>query len=324
MKLFLHDAYSTKNISILFSEKAKVLRYNAYLKDNSLYLLSLDDSSLIKVIYLKSFFASKFKGTENNSYGFKLTYTGIQQIPPSYFYSNCEREVDTWVRNINECTEHTQFNKKYKIIREIGRGRFSIVYLCTDVNTSEEFAVKIIGKNNLNEKEKILLYNEIMIIKELQYKFIVRSVEVIEDETHIYIVMERIEGGELLEFFKERRYFDEFEVAYVIYFVLNALIYLHNLGIVHRDIKPDNLLIELDDSKQRIVVVKVGDLGLSSIILPNTFLNDPCGTPAYAAPEILIRAGYNTQVDLWSLGIVTYFLYFGFLNLGFEGNYLFR
>jgi serine/threonine protein kinase len=278
----------------------------------------------VKVIFLKSFFASKFKRTESNPYGFKLIYTGIEQIPASYFYSNCERDVDTWIHNINKCTEHTQFEKKYKVIRKIGKGRFSIVYLCADVNTNEEFAVKAIAKNKLNKKERKLLYNEIMIIKELQYKFIVRSFEVIENETHIYIVMERIEGGELLEFFKERQYFDEFEVAYVVYFVLNALIYLHSVGIMHRDIKPDNLLIELDDSKQRIVVVKVGDFGLSSITLPNIPLNDPCGTPAYAAPEILNRGGYNTQVDLWSLGIVTFFLYFLFKGLEFEGSCLSR
>eukprot|EP00826_Nyctotherus_ovalis_P043156 TRINITY_DN4516_c0_g5_i2.p4 TRINITY_DN4516_c0_g5~~TRINITY_DN4516_c0_g5_i2.p4 ORF type:complete len:149 (-),score=56.91 TRINITY_DN4516_c0_g5_i2:576-1022(-) len=147
-----------------------------------------------------------------------------------------------------------------------------------------------------------------MIIKELHHKFIVRFMEIFENETHIYIVMERIEGGELLEFFKQCRYLGELEVAYVVYFVLNALLYLHNIGIVHRDIKPDNLLIELDDTRQRIVVAKVADLGLACIALPDTLLHDPCGTPAYAAPEILNRVGYDTQVDLWSLGVTTFFL----------------
>ena len=101
----------------------------------------------------------------------------------------------------------------------------------------------------------------------------------------------------------------EFEVVYIVYHILLGLQYLHKRAIVHRDIKPENILLELDNEKENIVTLKLVDFGLSVILQPGNTLNDACGTPAFVAPEIIKRVGYNHAIDMWSLGIITFLLY---------------
>ena len=91
--------------------------------------------------------------------------------------------------------------------------------------------------------------------------------------------------------------------------LLQALEYLHRRGIVHRDLKPENILLELDNTQEHIVTLKLIDFGLSIVLEPNTLAFEPCGTPAYVAPEVLKKQGYNQQADMWSLGVLAFFLY---------------
>lgn len=90
------------------------------------------------------------------------------------------------------------------------------------------------------------------------------------------------------------------------YYLLIALQYLHNCGIMHRDIKPENILLELTQDKERIVTLKLIDFGLACMFRENELITDPCGTPAYIAPEILADSGYNAKVDVWSSGVVAF------------------
>ncbi len=78
---------------------------------------------------------------------------------------------------------------------------------------------------------------------------------------------------------------------------------------MHRDIKPENILIELDNEEEHIVTVKLVDFGLALVLEPGHTVNDACGTPAYVAPEVLKKHGYTHQVDLWSLGVISFLLY---------------
>jgi doublecortin-like kinase 1/2 len=91
--------------------------------------------------------------------------------------------------------------------------------------------------------------------------------------------------------------------------MLEALCYLHSCGIMHRDIKPENVLLQLNQDNQRIVTLKLIDFGLACILRPNEYVTDPCGTPTYVAPEVIRKEPYNSQIDMWSLGVVTFFMY---------------
>jgi hypothetical protein len=83
---------------------------------------------------------------------------------------------------------------------------------------------------------------------------------------------------------------------------------LHLCGIVHRDLKPENILIEKDTETEEIVKIKITDFGLSKIIVPNEIMMESCGTPAYVAPEVLLKKGYRKEVDIWSAGVIFYTL----------------
>jgi serine/threonine protein kinase len=81
---------------------------------------------------------------------------------------------------------------------------------------------------------------------------------------------------------------------------------LHLCGIVHRDLKPENILVDIDPASNRVNQIKLTDFGLSKIVVPGEVMYDSCGTPAYVAPEVLMKDGYSKEVDIWSTGVILY------------------
>lgn len=126
-------------------------------------------------------------------------------------------------------------------------------------------------------------------------------------ETHqvMYIMMECVQGGELFEHIKETE-ISEREACLITNQILEGLQYLHMCGIVHRDLKPENIMVELDDATQEVHQIKLTDFGLSKIIVPGEVMFESCGTPAYVAPDVLLKQGYTKEVDIWSTGVILY------------------
>jgi len=295
-----------------------------YLKDNCLFVQECEKSEkLLNIIYMKNYWAEKIGGKSGFLYGFELRNYGIALAKTYYFYSNSEKEIEEWIKSLNSISTFGNFSEKYDLKELIGKGKFSSVYACQEKTTGNLYAVKIIEKSQLNTKEKELLQNEITIIKDLYHKNVMKTYDIIQSKTQLYIIMESINAGHLLDFIYKKGKFTEFDACFIIYQILHALKYLHNLGITHRDLKPDNVLVELDKTGENIMSVKLIDFGLSIINEPSTKMHDGCGTPAFVAPEILTKQGYNIQVDIWSLGIMSYLMYFytKLENKGFVGNY---
>jgi serine/threonine protein kinase len=141
-------------------------------------------------------------------------------------------------------------------------------------------------------------------------------------EDMIYIVMEIMMGGTVLDRIVEMELYSEADARNVIIQVLNALKYLHTIGIVHRDLKPENLLYASSDPLSSAYnLVKISDFGFSRVS-EFACMRTTCGTPEYMAPEVVTGAagcvsGYGPEVDLWSLGVVLYVMlsgYFPFLS----------
>jgi len=174
----------------------------------------------------------------------------------------------------------------------------------------EERAVKIIDTSQLTEDQEYYVLNEIDILTSLSHPNIVVLEEVYQDDSHLYLVFEYLKGGDLLDAISRKGKFSEKDAAKSLIGVIDALNYCHNSGVVHRDIKLENLFYDNVDSSS---IVKVGDFGLA--------FNDPqsdqpvmttvCGTLAYTAPEIINQEKYTPAVDAWSIGVVIYFLLSG-------------
>ncbi|KAJ3275642.1 hypothetical protein HDV01_007645 [Terramyces sp. JEL0728] len=200
------------------------------------------------------------------------------------------------------------FNEKYELQHQLGTGAFSEVKLGIEKKTGVHFAIKIIDRTKCKGKED-MIETEVKILQRIDHPNIVKLYEMYEFEGKIYLVMELVTGGELFDLIVGRGCFQEKETAEFVKKILLAINYLHDNGIVHRDLKPENLLLS---EKSNRAEIKISDFGLSKIFNEVEVMKTACGTPGYVAPEVLKRQGYGNQVDLWSLGVITYILLCGY------------
>ena len=201
----------------------------------------------------------------------------------------------------------------FKVLEKIGNGKFATVSLGVHEETKEKVAIKEIKKSELNTDN--LLTKEINIQKILFHPYLTKMYCVIEKEDSIFIVTEYCSKGDVLNFIIDNRVFEEEEACKIFQQVLSSLEYLHKNYISHRDIKPENILLnEYGDAK-------LSDFGLSTKFEKNKLLEKACGSPLYAAPEMLTGKMYDgTKIDIWSLGISLYAMVCGELPFDDENN----
>ncbi|KAL4646299.1 calcium/calmodulin-dependent protein kinase type 1B-like [Arapaima gigas] len=204
-------------------------------------------------------------------------------------------------------TNNEDISATYEIKEKLGEGSFSEVHLAQHRLSKRLVAIKCVHKRALRGREA-MLENEIAVLRKIDHENIVSLEDTFETPTKLYLVMTLATGGELLERIVERGSYTEMDASRVIRQVLGAVSYLHQLGIVHRDLKPENLLYEtpLEDSK-----IVISDFGLSKMEQQGVF-STTCGTPAYAAPEVLEQKIYDKKVDLWAMGVISYILLCGY------------
>jgi serine/threonine protein kinase len=201
--------------------------------------------------------------------------------------------------------------KKFQITKLLGSGGFGKVELAVHEGTQENVAIKTIAKQKVKTREQIRIVNqEISVFKALHHQNVVRLFEVLEDDTNLYLVMEFMEKGDLLQHVKQHGSISEEKAVGLAEQLAQAVRYLHEeKGVAHRDIKLPNILLNSAD------VVKLADFGLSNFYDKNDkTLKTSCGSPCYTAPEILKTRKYNPlPVDVWSLGVVLYAMIEGHL-----------
>ncbi|KAE8654542.1 CBL-interacting serine/threonine-protein kinase 16 [Hibiscus syriacus] len=206
--------------------------------------------------------------------------------------------------------KHVLFGK-YEIGKLLGKGTFAKVYHGKELTTGESVAIKVISKDQVKKKGMMeQIQREISVMRLVRHPNIVELKEVMATKTKIFFVMEYVRGGELfakvykgkLKENMARKYFQQ---------LISAVDFCHSRGVSHRDLKPENLLLDENED------LKISDFGLSA--LPEQILNDgllhtQCGTPAYVAPEVLRKQGYDgSKADIWSCGVILYVLLAGFL-----------
>ncbi|XP_030480335.2 CBL-interacting serine/threonine-protein kinase 14 [Cannabis sativa] len=200
---------------------------------------------------------------------------------------------------------------KYELGKLLGVGAFAKVYHARNIHTGQSVAIKSVSKTKV-EKASCTAHvkREISIMRQLHHPNIVKLLEVMASKTKIYFVMEFAKGGELFTKVAKGRFSEDLSRRYFQQ-LISAVGYCHSRGVFHRDLKPENLL--LDENWE----LKVSDFGLSAVsdsIQSDGLLHTLCGTPAYVAPEILSKKGYDgAKVDVWTCGIILFVLTSGYL-----------
>uniref|UniRef100_A0A8C1NJN1 Serine/threonine-protein kinase PLK n=1 Tax=Cyprinus carpio TaxID=7962 RepID=A0A8C1NJN1_CYPCA len=189
----------------------------------------------------------------------------------------------------------------------LGKGGFAKCYEMTDLSSSKVYAAKIIPHSRVSkphQREKI--NREIDLHRALSHKHIVHFYHHFEDKDNIYILLEYCSRRSLAHILKARKVLTEPEVRYYLKQTVSALKYLHDLEILHRDLKLGNLFV--NDSME----LKVGDFGLAAKLEPvSNRRKTICGTPNYLSPEVLNKQGHGWESDVWALGCVMYTMLLG-------------
>ncbi|XP_038935050.1 ribosomal protein S6 kinase alpha-2 isoform X4 [Rattus norvegicus] len=198
------------------------------------------------------------------------------------------------------------FTDGYEIKEDIGVGSYSVCKRCVHKATDAEYAVKIIDKSKRDPSEEIEI-----LLRYGQHPNIITLKDVYDDGKYVYLVMELMRGGELLDRILRQRCFSEREASDVLYTIARTMDYLHSQGVVHRDLKPSNILY-MDESGNP-ESIRICDFGFAKQLrAENGLLMTPCYTANFVAPEVLKRQGYDAACDVWSLGILLYTMLAGF------------
>ncbi|XP_005083070.1 ribosomal protein S6 kinase alpha-2 isoform X2 [Mesocricetus auratus] len=198
------------------------------------------------------------------------------------------------------------FTDGYEIKEDIGVGSYSVCKRCVHKATDAEYAVKIIDKSKRDPSEEIEI-----LLRYGQHPNIITLKDVYDDGKYVYLVMELMRGGELLDRILRQRCFSEREASDVLYTTARTMDYLHSQGVVHRDLKPSNILY-MDESGNP-ESIRICDFGFAKQLrAENGLLMTPCYTANFVAPEVLKRQGYDAACDVWSLGILLYTMLAGF------------
>eukprot|EP00854_Cymbomonas_tetramitiformis_P021274 gene21274-25563_t len=193
----------------------------------------------------------------------------------------------------------------YHVIELVGEGSFGKVYKARRKQSGQIVAIKFILKHGKSEKDIHNLRQEIEILRSLEHPNIIQMLDAFETRTEFCVVTEYAQG-ELFEILEDDKSLPESTVQHIAKQLVAALHYLHSNRIIHRDMKPQNILICSG------CVVKLCDFGFARVLSQNTMvLTSIKGTPLYMAPELVQEKAYNHTVDLWSLGVILYELYVG-------------
>ncbi len=218
-------------------------------------------------------------------------------------------------RSSQKSVGHNPRIGRYEIIKTLGEGSFGKVKLARHMATHQRVALKIINRKTLAKSDmQGRVEREISYLRLLRHPHIIKLFDVIKSKEEIIMVME-FAGKELFDYIVQRGKMPEDEARRFFQQIISAIEYCHRHKIVHRDLKPENLLLD------EHLNVKIGDFGLSNIMTDGDFLKTSCGSPNYAAPEVISGKLYaGPEVDVWSCGVILYVMLCG--RLPFDDEFI--
>ncbi|CAG9769622.1 unnamed protein product [Ceutorhynchus assimilis] len=214
-----------------------------------------------------------------------------------------KKSMETPIKSFR--TPDRNFFEEYVLMDVLGSGSYSVCKLAKQKATGQQYAVKIINKSLCDCREEVEI-----LLRYGQHPGIVNLKTVYEEATKIYLVLQLLKGGDLLEYMTKKKRLDERESAVILKTLATTVAYLHENGVVHRDLKPANILFINEDHAPDSV--KICDMGFAKQLrADNGLLMTPCYTAHFVAPEVLKRQGYDAACDIWSLGVILYIMLCG-------------
>ncbi|KAJ3172521.1 hypothetical protein HDU88_005849 [Geranomyces variabilis] len=201
--------------------------------------------------------------------------------------------------------------KLYKTKAVVGEGTFGVVREAIYTPTGRAVALKSILKHGHDSPEDVELAvrREMEVLEKIRHPNIISLLDWFETKEKYYLVFDLATGGELYDRIAKRGKFTERDAVRIIYTVLSAVGFLHDRDIVHRDLKPENLLYRTLEEDADLVIA---DFGVANFVHADELLSTLCGSPMYAAPEVIKRSGHSKPADLWSVGVIAYCVLAGY------------
>ncbi|EGR29246.1 protein kinase domain protein [Ichthyophthirius multifiliis] len=194
----------------------------------------------------------------------------------------------------------------FTLLNVIGKGSFSKVVLVRKKDDKKLYALKILKKKLIHEKNQYRnLITERNILINTNHPFIIKHYSAFQNNKKLFFLLEYCPGGELFNLLWRKKTFNESQTLFYVAQIVLGLEYLHDLNIIYRDLKPENVLIDIDG------YIKLADFGLSKMQQNNQNMKSVCGTKQYYAPEIFTGKGYGREIDYWTLGCLCFELISG-------------
>lgn len=258
----------------------------------------------VAVITWKHLEAFNESNGEIERFGFRLSRVGNYRD----FYTQSAQELESWLDALSSLLILSDIESDYTISEEIGTGSYGKVYKSQNKLDHKTYAVKSISKQILSQNPSNLpaLISEITTMRQLDHPSLVKLYRVYESEDFIHLVLDYVQGGDLLQRILIRSSMNEETASKFMKNLLETLQYMHSNSVIHRDLKPDNILLL---SPNTDFDLKIADFGLACECKEDQQLR--CGSPGYIAPEILKRMAYGTKVDMFSAGVLMYIILSG-------------
>ncbi|GIL50851.1 hypothetical protein Vafri_6844 [Volvox africanus] len=206
---------------------------------------------------------------------------------------------------------------KYELIKQIGKGGFSEIWLAEDVGSRERVALKVVDLTNpdLEAAEVANLVAESKFLRSLDCPFLLRCQETDASEEWLVLVLEYMAGGEIMDHIHKVKKYTEADAAKLFAQMVSAISYLHNLNLIHRDIKPENVLfvrpVEECEAEGKPLRIKVIDLGMAALYDPQKPIRGCIGTPGFVSPELWHEEPHAPACDIYALGVVLFIMLTG-------------
>lgn len=275
---------------------------NNFILDSIQSLSGLYITSYEEIIILeKTFYPFALVGKYGN------TLSNVNNL----FFFRMKKEMQMIFQYIKKLMGYKEIKHDYEIINSVsplGRGQFGKVKLAKNKKTQEKVAVKLLDKTNLKYSDFYFIRNEVdilRILKAVPHENIVIPFDFYEDKNYIYIVTEYLEAGNLSDYLINlHNVIPEKKSKIICKQLAKGINHLHKLGIVHRDIKTENILV-CEDNRLKIKII---DFGLSKFLFRTEKRTECLGTLIFTAPEVINRISYDIKIDIWSYGILTYYI----------------